>query len=435
MTRRAARSLVVGTITCLALAGFLPPAEAATYGGIQAAGAPYSWNPGKALAATDRFLLSAWASDCPPPTGACARNTRPKMGVYVQRSAVDARPAAWKTPLRVSPPKLQAERAALGADGSLAAVGWVTQTSYLHYRPSARRIFWLRVSVDGGRTWRPAVQMTVTAGRVDYPRIAVSEGQIYAVWTNAATGEIRLAISANAGATWTKQTVGTSSAHADGSAEGFAALPDVGASGQNVAVVWFADDGGAVNQVGSTNGGAGWTSPTQLTDSSTGLGRNYPAAQGATDGVTHRVAIAYGTDRRDRRADLRRRRSAGAAGARAVVARGGLRDDLHRRLRSGDRAVRLLGTARGVRRVSRRERPLGSLRHDLGRGARRRRGGRLERRRRGLVPAGASHERGDPPVPGQRRAVARAQRRRAAHRFDRYQSTFAAYRVGMRSGS
>ena len=257
MTRRAARSLVVGTLTCLALAGFLPPAEAATYGGIQAAGAPYSWNPGKALTATDRFLLSAWASDCPPPTGACAQNTRPKMGVYVQRSAVDARPAAWKAPLRVSPPKLQAERAALGADGSLAAVGWVTQTSYLHYHPSARRIFWLRVSVDSGRTWRRAVQMTVTAGRVDYPRIAVSEGQIYAVWTNAATGEIRLAISANAGATWTKQTVGTSSAHADGSAEGFAALPDVGASGQNVAVVWFADDGGAVDQVGSTNGRRG----------------------------------------------------------------------------------------------------------------------------------------------------------------------------------
>ena len=66
MTRRSARSLVVGTLTCLALAGFIPPAEAAIYGGIQAAGAPYSWNPGKALAATDRFLLSAWASDCPP---------------------------------------------------------------------------------------------------------------------------------------------------------------------------------------------------------------------------------------------------------------------------------------------------------------------------------------------------------------------------------
>ena len=296
MTRRAARGLVVGTVTCLALAGFLPPAEAATYGGIQAAGAPYSWNPGKALAATDRLLLSAWASDCPPPSGACARDTKPKMGVFVQRSPIGASPAAWKKPVRVSPTTKQAERATVGAEGSIAAVGWVTQTSYLHYRPSARRIFWVRVSVNHGMTWRPAHQLSVTVGRVDYPRIAVSEGRIYAVWTNAATGEIRLATSTTGGATWTKQTVGTSSTHADGSAEGFAALPDVGASGQNVAVVWFADDGGAVEMAGSTTGGGSWTTRAQLTPSSTDLGRNYPAAQGATDTASHRVALAYGTN-------------------------------------------------------------------------------------------------------------------------------------------
>jgi hypothetical protein len=295
MTRRAARSLVVGTITCLALAGSRSPAEAATYGATQAAASTASWNPGKALAATDRLLLSAWASDCPPPKGICARDTKPKMGVYVQRSPVEARPAAWRKPVRVSQGKKQAERASLAADGSLAAVGWVTQTSYLHYRPSARRVFWVRVSSDHGMSWRKPHSLSATFGRVDYPRIAVSEGTIYAAWTNAATGEIRLAVSANAGVTWTKRTIGTSTAHADGGAEGFAALPDVGASGQNVVVVWFADGGGAVTAAGSTNGGANW-STTPLTTSSANVGLTYAAAQGATDGASHRVAIAYGTD-------------------------------------------------------------------------------------------------------------------------------------------
>src|SRR4029077_10102320 len=158
MTRRTARSLVVGAITCLCLAGSLTPARAATYGAIQGAGAPSSWNPGKALAATNGLLLSAWASDCPPPRGICARNARPKMGVYVQRGPIGSRPATWKRPVRVSQATKQAERASIGADGSLAAVGWVTQTSYLHYRPGARRVFWIRVG--SGASWRAPHQLS-----------------------------------------------------------------------------------------------------------------------------------------------------------------------------------------------------------------------------------------------------------------------------------
>ncbi|HTG47796.1 MAG TPA: sialidase family protein [Actinomycetota bacterium] len=296
MTRRAARGLVVCVSLCAALAGSLPPALAVAYGGIQAAGPATSWNPGKALAASDEALLSAWASDCPPPKGKCARDSTPKMGVYIQRSPAGARPAAWKKPIRVSPGSRQAERASVGADGSLAAVGWVTQTSYLHYEPAARRVFWMRVSTDGGVSWRGALQMTVADGRVDYPRIAVSESVIYATWTNAATGEVRLGISDDAGATWTKRTLATSSAHADGNPEGFAALPDVGASGQNVVVVWQGDDGGAVEMIGSNDGGSSWGSVTELSSASEEPGLDYAAAQGASDGVSHRVAIAYGTD-------------------------------------------------------------------------------------------------------------------------------------------
>ena len=197
--------------------------------------------------------------------------------------------------------------------------------------------------------------------------------------------------------------------------------------------MWFADNGGAVNQVGSTKG-AGWTSPTQLADSSTGLGRNYPAAQGATDGVTHRVAIAYGTNGR---IDVRTFDGGGLHGPQALVGSWPRRppDDLHRRLRSGDRAVRLLGPARGVRRVSWRERPRGSC--DTTKAA-----ARVD-----VVVTASSDDGGDwsPPVRLTNAAAAPFRTndepslvlsgwvQRIA--FDRYQSTFAAYRVGMRSGS
>jgi hypothetical protein len=295
MTRWAARTLVVGAAACFTLAASIAPALATTFGAPQRAAAPSSWNPGKALAASDLYLMSAWTSDCPPPKGKCATDRKPKMGVFVQRAPVAGVPVAWRPPMRVSQPARQAQRASLAADGMIAAVGWVSQKSYLHYAPAARRVFWLRVSTDGGRTWRAAQQLSAVDGRVDYPRIAVSEGRVYAVWTNAGTGDIRLAISDDLGATWTKRTVGTTTSRSDGSAEGFAGLPDVGASGSNVVVVWYADAAGQVVAATSSAGGDDLTMAptTPLTAASPNDGRHYAAAQGATDGASHDVAIAY----------------------------------------------------------------------------------------------------------------------------------------------
>jgi hypothetical protein len=295
MTRRAARTLVVGSAACFMLSRAVAPAAASTFGPLQRAAAPSSWNPGKALAASNRFLLSAWASDCPPPKGRCATDHKPKMGVFVQRAPGAGVPAAWRRPLRVSPPSHQAQRASLAAEGTVAAVGWVTQTSYLHYAPAARRVFRIRISGDGGLTWRAADQLSAVDGRVDYPRVAVSQGRVYAVWTNAGSGDVRLAISDDLGATWTKRTVGTTRSRSDGTAEGFAGLPDVGASGPNVVVVWYADAAGRVVAATSSSGGDDLTmAPTvTLTPSSRNDGRHYAAAQGATDGASNDVAIAY----------------------------------------------------------------------------------------------------------------------------------------------
>lgn len=262
------------------------------------AGAPSSWNPGKALAATDDYVLSAWATDCPPPSGRCARNSRPTMGVFVQRARANRSRLSWQPAVRVSPRSVHAERASLAADGSRAIVGWVTQTRYLGFRPGARRSFWIRRSGDQGKRWGPPVLLS-GQGRVDYPRLALAGSRAYAVWTDADDGRILLAISTDSGRTWTKERIGSTTSFAGRPAHGYAGFPDVGASGQNVVITWYADAGGRQVALASSNGGddLGPASvPEELTAAGPPNGIRYGAAQGATDGSSNRVAVAYTTD-------------------------------------------------------------------------------------------------------------------------------------------
>jgi hypothetical protein len=297
MTRRVARSLLVGALTILVPFLVAGPARAVGFTPIQSAAAPFSWNPGKSLAVATGHLLSAWASDCPPPSGACATDDTPTMRVFVQRSPASAVPAKWGPPARVSPKDVQAERASLAAHGDVVAVGWVTQTSYLHYDPTAPRTFWVRISTDRGRTWRRPHRLSVAGGRVDYPRLAVVGGRIYAVWTNGDTGEIRLAMTSDLGQTWTKGVVGTTTSRSDGAREGYAGLPDVGVSGSNVAVVWFSTPKGMTRAVLSSVGGAdllaGAGTSTTLAGASPNDGSRYAAAAGSPASADARVAVAY----------------------------------------------------------------------------------------------------------------------------------------------
>ena len=289
--RRLVFSVVVSVVVLAAIA------EARPTFALQRASAPFSWNPGKSLATARGKLLSAWASDCPPPSGACATDRSPTMGVFVQRSSAGAVPAAWGGPKRMSPRDVQAERPSIAADGNLAVVGWVTQTSYLHYRATSRRSFWIRVSTDRGATWRAPHRVSPRWGRVDYPRLAVQGHAIFAVWTNANGGAIRFARSNDLGATWTMRTVGTTSSRSDGSREGYAGLPDIGVSGTNVAVVWFSDQKGAQRVALSSTRGTdlGSTPPTTLVGSSPNDGQRYAGAAGSTTPGDPRVAVAFTT--------------------------------------------------------------------------------------------------------------------------------------------
>lgn len=291
MLRRAVPGLLAAALVVAAAS----PAWAVTFGRERRVAGPYAWNPGNALAATTGQLLAIWATDCPPPKHVCATDAGPHLGVFVRRSPSTARPPAWSSPLRLSPPSVHAERPSLAAGGSTVIASWVTQRRYLHYRSSDPRVLWVRVSTSEGKRWRAPVRITRPAGRVDYPRVAVGDGRLFVTWTNADTGSVLVAWSDDEGATWTRAIAGATTAQPMGSAEGFAAFPDVGTSGTNVAVAWNASAAGEQDVVTSATSGddlAGAT-PTQLTATSPVDAQHYPGVEGSPDPADPRVAIAY----------------------------------------------------------------------------------------------------------------------------------------------
>lgn len=291
----AAPAIVTSLLVTL---GATSASAGATWSEPRTAAAPFSWSPGKALAASSTFVLSAWASDCPPPKGACATNHGPRMGVFVQRARSDTVGLRWSNPRRVSPGNVQAERATVAARGARVIAGWVTQTKVTGYQPGARRVFWVRRSRDQGKHWGAPIRMSAARGRVDYPRVALAGGKAFAVWTDAKSGNIRLATSTDGGAHWSTKTIGSTNAHAGRPREGRSGLPDLGASGQNLAVTWYTNDQGRQVVLTSATGGddlgAGST-PTVLANTSPPNGIRYAGAAGASEGASNRVAVAYST--------------------------------------------------------------------------------------------------------------------------------------------
>ena len=296
MASSSLRATVVGVAVATSLS-LATPGLAATFGHPHRASARYAWNPGKSLVATDRRLLSIWASDCPPPSEKCATDNGPHIGVFVQRSPAGAVPPDWSKPFRLSPRGVHAERPSIAAEGSTVIASWVTQRRYLRYRPRAPRVLWVRISRNRGRTWGAAKRLSPTDGRVDYPRVAIGDGRLFAVWTSGGTGAIRIAHSDDNGKHWAKATVAETTSTPFGAGEGFAGLPDIGASGQNVALAWIATDTGIQRALLSSTGGDDFVgaTPQPLTGRSPNDRQHYPAVGGATDAADPRVAIAYST--------------------------------------------------------------------------------------------------------------------------------------------
>jgi len=256
---------------------------------------PSSWTVGNALARSSSFLHAVWASDCPPPAGACATDRGPYVGVFWRRAAI-ATPPDWRQTKRISPRGAHATRPAVAAADGHVYVAWATQKSYLKYRPADPRRLWIRVAGAQGATWSAPVALTGPGSRVDYPVVAASGDAVWVVWTNADSGAIRMAASSDAGAHWTTTTIGTTTSKRG--TEGFAGYPAIGASGANVMAAWFATPGGKQVALTSSAGGSDWSSssnPVTLVGRSPNDGNRYPVVRGADDGASDRVAVGYTT--------------------------------------------------------------------------------------------------------------------------------------------
>ena len=295
---RARRAAAVGLAVAVVVAPALR-AGATTLGPTSAVSSPNAWTVGSALGRTTAYLQSAWASDCPPPKGVCATDRGPFMGVFWRRDSLTT-PGPWSAPRRLSFSNKHAVRPALAASDAHVYVAWVSQASYVHYRPSAPRVVWIRSSGDEGDSWRAPLQLSFAGSRADFPVIAASGDAAWVVWTNADSGLIRMASTTDGGAHWATTTIGTTTSGA-GSSEGYRGLPAIGASGANVVALWFATPGGRQVALTSSAGGTDWSSsstPTELVASSPNGWLRYPSARGAEDGLSSRVAVAYLTSTR-----------------------------------------------------------------------------------------------------------------------------------------
>ena len=156
-----------------------------------------------------------------------------------------------------------------------------------------------------------------------------------------ATAPIRIAHSDDNGGHWAKATVAQTTSTPFGAGEGYAGLPDIGASGDNVALAWIATDTGIQRALTSATGGDDFVgaTPLPLTGRSPNDRQHYPAVGGAADPADPRVAIAYST-----RTSLELRTYDGVTlGAPSVVFTWG-DDDRGRSIR---RRVRARGAAAG----------------------------------------------------------------------------------------
>jgi len=256
------------------------------WGTTRTAGPQYTWNLGSSMAATvsgsTQYLHATYTTD--RVSGKWVTDTSPRAGVYYERSSNGG--ATWTTPRRLNPSTQHGSRGSVASSGSYVYATWVSTTKWLKYSGTAPRILYFRRNTNHGSStaWGSTIRLTSTSGRVDFPTLAASGSYVYVAWTDSATGAIKVAISANRGATWRTVTVGSTSST---NSSGRLGIPVVAATGNTVAVAWVSDADWVIKARVSTDKGATWGTTATFTGSST---RPSIAASG------DRVGVAWSAD-------------------------------------------------------------------------------------------------------------------------------------------
>jgi hypothetical protein len=261
-------------------------ASAAVTWGPQREVAAWSWQEGGSLALTGGTIHALYTTD--RIGGAFATDDGPFMGLYLVSSG--DRGVTWSTPTRVSQPQRHADRGAIAASGDRLYVAWVTQGSYERFDAGAPRVLFFRANAGGANTWGPTIRLSKQRGRVDAPSIAAAGNRVFVSWTDAASGDVRLAFSDDGGGSWTRKVIGKAQG-SDPGGEGRTGLPAVAAAGSTVGVTWLATPDGAVKARISTNGGSTWRPTVSLAASGGRTNGGSPSVAGAG----RRLAFAWTT--------------------------------------------------------------------------------------------------------------------------------------------
>ena len=249
----------------LAGSGVVP--ASGTWSAADSVGPSYSWSLGGGLARTlsgsTEYLHVQMARD--NIGGTWITDQGPYMGVYYVRYRAGTETA----PFRVNPSTRHGARATIAAAGQNVYVVWTSlvKAQYDTYDPALPRTLYFRRNSNHGSSsdWSATVRLTSTSGRIDWPIVAASGASVYVAYTDSDTGNIRLAVSRDRGATWSTQTLGTTIKANEGGKVG---VPVVSVSGNTIAVAWLANGSRAVRARISTDGGVTWATPRTLASSS-----------------------------------------------------------------------------------------------------------------------------------------------------------------------
>jgi len=133
-------------------------------------------------------------------------------------------------------------------------------------------------STDGGMTWQASKRLTYNSGNSLYPKIAVSNTNIYVVWHDNTPGncEIYFKKSTNGGTSWQAAKRLTNNS-------GDSGWPCIAVSGSNVYMAWsdYTSGNFEIYFRKSTDGGATWQTAKRLTNNSGGSSFSAIAVSGS----------------------------------------------------------------------------------------------------------------------------------------------------------
>ncbi len=211
--------------------------------------------------------------------------------VYYQRSTDGGK--TWRWEVRLSPELIRSQYPSLAVSRPYVHAAWVES------RGEQEGITYRR-STDGGRTWKPEVQLSPAGSCSQYPSLAVSGPCVHAAWVES-RGEqegITYRRSTDGGNTW-EQAVRLTP---EGSSPQF---PCIAVSGTNVHIAWADSSPGnwEIYAIRSTDGGAQWQRTDRLTQDAARSQHPAIAVFGST------VSVAWEDDRDGNRTKVFYKRS------------------------------------------------------------------------------------------------------------------------------